>query len=168
VQTEREGKVIFHICGPPARAKLRFDMLLILDVLEHLEDYFIFFRNLHAKCDNMLLQLPLDVSVRSVLLRQLTNYRKTFGHILYFVEETALQMVQELGYEVINYAYTGTSEVMIFSWSEIWSNPRKMPRRLLGIVKRAVLKVPRALFFAVNRDIAVRILGGWRILILAK
>jgi hypothetical protein len=28
-------------------------------------------------------------------------------------------MVQELGYEVINYAYTGTSEVMIFSWSEI-------------------------------------------------
>jgi hypothetical protein len=31
-----------------------------------------------------------------------------------------------------------------------------------------VLKVPRALLFAVNRDIAVRILGGWRILILAK
>lgn len=44
-----------------------FDLILVLDVIEHLEDYFSFLRGIKTKGIHKMFHIPLDVSVQTVL-----------------------------------------------------------------------------------------------------
>jgi SAM-dependent methyltransferase len=170
-----------ELCGPKANDKLHFilsdrsqavnkhfDVILILDVLEHLEDYFSFLRDLHPRSDYMIFQLPMDISLRSVFLKRINHFRKTYGHLHYFTKETALQMVRDAGYEVVDYCYNGPTGMAPMSWGQVRSRPSLLPRLLLRLVKRIVWKLSFDLLFAINQDFAIRLTGGRRLLILAK
>jgi hypothetical protein len=129
-----------------------FDIILLLDVIEHLEDYFSFLREIRPKAQYKILHIPLDLSVQTVLRsHSLLHVRRTYGHIYYFTKETALQMLNDVGYDVIDYCYTA---------------------RALDLpsiqIKRNLMRLPRKLLFAVDKDLAARILGGWSLLALAK
>ncbi len=129
-----------------------FDMLLIIDVLEHLENYLSFLRDLKSKSEYKIVHIPLDLSVQMVLRRNgLLEVRQAYGHIHYFTKELALQMLKELGYEVLDYFYTSSSI--------------ELPTHEF---RNRLMRLPRKLAFAVQRDMAARILGGSRLLILAK
>lgn len=129
-----------------------FDLILVMDVIEHLEDYFSFLRAMKSKSHYKILHIPLDLSVQTVLRRNaLLNVRNAYGHLHYFTKETALQLVKDVGYEVLDYFYT-TSSV-------------ELPTHVLS---RKLLKLPRKLFFAIHQDLAAHILGGCRLLVLAK
>ena len=129
-----------------------FDMLLIIDVLEHLENYFSFLRDLKSKGEYKIVHIPLDLSVQMVLRRNgLLEVRQAYGHIHYFTKELALQMLKELDYEVLDYFYTSSSI--------------ELPTHE---IRNRLMRLPRKLAFAVHRDMAARILGGSRLLILAK
>jgi SAM-dependent methyltransferase len=143
-----------------------FDLILIMDVLEHMEDYFSFLREIKPKSQYKIIQVPLDVSVRAVLGGKLIGYREAYGHIHYFTKEIALQMLRDVGYEVLDHFYTG--ERLAIPWEEVRENPLILPRKLLGKIKRQLLYLPSALLFAIHQDLAARIFGEWRLLILAK
>lgn len=129
-----------------------FDMLLVMDVLEHLEDYFSFLRDLKSKGEYKILHIPLDLSVQTVLRRNaLLEVWKAYGHIHYFTKELVLHMLKELDYEVLDYFYTSSSI--------------ELPTHEL---RNQLMRLPRKLAFAIQRDLAARILGGSRLLILAK
>lgn len=128
-----------------------FDAMLVLDVIEHAEDYFGLLNRIRSKSDLKIFHIPLDLSVQAVLRRRgLLNRRELFGHIQYFTKETALQTLRDVGYEILDYSYT----------------PRSIE---LGdeLVKR-IARLPRRVCFAIHQDLTVRILGGYSLLVLAK
>jgi hypothetical protein len=86
------------------------------------------------------------------LLRKgaLLKRREMYGHLHYFTRETALETLRETGYEIVDCSYTPRANNL----------GRDATQRLL--------KLPRALFFAIHKDTAVRVLGGYSLLILAR
>jgi hypothetical protein len=134
-----------------------------------MEDYFNFLREIKPKSQYKIVQLPMDISVRSILGRKLTKFRDTYGHIHYFTKELALRIFKDIGYEVVDYFYTYESvENLPISSDELEAGFLKRLRRRLGKMKRGILKSRDKLCFAIHEDLAVRILGRWRLLILIK
>lgn len=128
-----------------------FDLILVLDVVEHLEDYFSFLRDIKPKSRYKLFHIPLEVSVQGVLRGKIfMRNRDLHGHLHYFTKETALRTLEDVGYEVLDYTYSPEYE---------------MPTTLL---QTKLMKLPRKVFFALQKDWAVRILGGARLLVLAQ
>ena len=129
-----------------------FDLILVIDVIEHLEDYFSFLREIRPKSQYKIFHIPLDLSVQTVLRSNgLLKVRKSYGHIHYFTKEIAIQMLKDAGYEVLDYFYTARA---------IELPAKEFTRKLL--------RLPRKLFFTIRKNLAVRILGGWSLLVLAK
>lgn len=129
-----------------------FDLILLMDVLEHLEDYYGFLRDVKPMSHYKILHIPLDLSVQTVLRRSgLSSVRLAYGHLHYFTKEIALQMLTDVGYDVIDYCYTARA--------------LEIPSRDL---KRKLMKLPRKLFSVVDKDMAARILGGWSLLVLTQ
>ncbi|HLX41458.1 MAG TPA: methyltransferase domain-containing protein, partial [Ktedonobacteraceae bacterium] len=87
-----------------------FDLMLVLDVVEHLEDYFTFLRDLQSKSTYKIIHLPLDLSVQSLMRPGgLLGVRRAYGHVHYFSKDLALEMLKEVGYEVVDYFYAPRS-----------------------------------------------------------
>lgn len=153
------------LCAPRANDRLHFkladirqeqdvffDFLLILDVIEHIEDYFGFLRALKLKSQYKILHIPLDLSLQTLLRSNgLIHVRNDYGHIHYFTKEIALRMLQDVGYEVIDYFYT--------------LRAIEEPTELIG---RKMLRQPRKWLFRIHQDLAARILGGFSLLVLVK
>jgi SAM-dependent methyltransferase len=129
-----------------------FDMILVLDIIEHLEDYFSLLRIVKERALYKIFHIPLDLSVQAVLRASpLIRDRQRFGHIHYFTKETALQLLSDLGYNIIDWFYTAVA--------------LDLPSANL---KNLVMRIPRRLLYSINMDVAVRLLGGYRLLILTK
>ena len=61
-----------------------FDLLLVLDVIEHLEDYFSFLRDIKLKGRYKLFHIPLEVSVQGILRGKIfMRNRDLHGHLHY-------------------------------------------------------------------------------------
>ncbi len=146
----------------------RFDLILLMDVIEHMEDYFSFLREIRPKSPYKILQIPLDVSVREVFLNNLIRFRGDYGHLHYFTKDLAIQMLRDVGYEVIDYLYTWQSNSLQFTWNENKRNPGLLLKKLVGFIGRNIRAAPKRLFFAFHRDLAVRVFGGWRLLVLVR
>ncbi|MGD0458126.1 MAG: methyltransferase domain-containing protein [Terriglobia bacterium] len=128
-----------------------FDTILVLDVIEHVEDYFGFLNGIRPKSDLKIFHFPLDLSVQAVLRKRgLLTRRELYGHIQYFTKETALETLKDVGYELLDYFYT----------------PRCIELAKQTIQKIAVL--PRKICFAIHQDLTVRVLGGYSLLVLAR
>ncbi len=146
---------------------LYFDLILLIDVLEHFENCFSFLREIKAKSQYKILQLPLDVSVESVLLNELIDYRHATGHLHFFTKDIALEILRDNGYEVVDYFYA-MRPFDVVPWHELRSAPLKAPTMVLKLLRRLLYRLPRKLLFALHRDFAVRLLGGWRMVVLVK
>jgi hypothetical protein len=128
------------------------DIILLIDVIEHLEDYFSFLRDIKPKSPYKILHIPLEMFAIAVLYpRFLLGQRKNVGHLHHFSKETALQMLKDLGYEIIDYQYT-----MGYALSRHYG------------IKDTLLKIPRGLFYPVFPDFSVQLFGGCSLLVLIK
>lgn len=129
-----------------------FDLILILDVIEHLENYQGFLREVRPKGQYKMFHIPLDLSAQTILRsRGLIKVRKTYGHLQYFTKETALQTLQDIGYDILDYCYTA-----------------RAIEEPTHEVRRKLLKLPRKLLFSIHNDFAAHLLGGWSLLVLTK
>lgn len=128
-----------------------YDLLLVLDVIEHLEDYFAFLREIRTKGEIKVFHFPLDLSVQAVVRKNgIMKRREEHAHIHYFTKELALQVLADTEYEVLDYFYAPRS-------NEI--GPQ--------LIQKA-FRFPRAVFFSIHKDLAVRVLGGYSLFVLAK
>jgi SAM-dependent methyltransferase len=130
----------------------KFDLILLIDVIEHVEDYFSLLRGLRARSDHTILHVPLELSVVSVLLdTPMTFSRDRLGHVHFFTRDVALGMLRAVGYEILDWKFTAASS--------------QYPR---GSWKLRVLERARRVVFPLNQTAAVRILGGYSLLVLAR
>lgn len=128
------------------------DLILLIDLIEHLEDYFEFLRNIRVKSPYKILHIPLEMFVLAVLYPQFhLGQRKKVGHLHYFSRDIALSMLRDLGYEILDYEYTAG-----------YALPREYG------LKDKLLKIPRSLLFPLCPDLTVRIFGGYSLLVLVK
>ena len=128
-----------------------FDVVMAIDVFEHVEDYFGFLRGLKAKGTYKVFHIPLDLSAQSVLRGSpIMKYRFFVGHLHYFTKDTALATLEDTGYEIVDYFYTNGSELPNRGW------------------KANLMKLPRTVSFSINKDLAVRAFGGFSLMVLAK
>lgn len=129
-----------------------FDVVMAIDIFEHIENYFDFLRKIKNKGVYKIFHIPLDLSAQAVLRNSpILNTRNTVGHLHYFTKDLALAALKDTGYEILDSFYTnGALELTSHSW------------------KTALLKLPRKLAFRIHKDLAVRALGGFSLLVLAK
>lgn len=126
-QKKANERLHFKLADIRQEEDSHFDLILLMDVIEHMEDYFSFLREIRPKSPYKILQLPLDISVQEVFLNNLVRFRGNYGHLHYFTKDLALQMLQDVGYEVIDYLYTWPSRSLQFIWSE---NGKKYGRNI--------------------------------------
>jgi SAM-dependent methyltransferase len=167
-QRNANEKLHFKLADIRQEDGSRFDLILLMDVIEHMEDYFSFLREIRSKSPYKILQIPLDISVQEVFLNNLIKFRGNYGHLHYFTKDVALKMLQDIGYEVIDYLYTWPSSSLQFIWNENKRNPELLLRKLMLFIGRKVLTAPKKVLFACHKDLTVRVLGGWRLLVLVK
>ena len=84
-----------------------FDLLLALDVFEHLEDYYGFLRGIRTKAPLAMFHIPIDTALTSVLRPGpiLNSYRKV-GHIQHYTRTLAIEALRHVGYEIIDAEHT--------------------------------------------------------------
>ncbi|CAN5579801.1 hypothetical protein BH23BAC1_BH23BAC1_39460 [soil metagenome] len=131
--------------------KIYCDLLLIIDVFEHVDNYLTFLRSCKGKAVNTIFHIPLDISVQAILRNKLTDMRKSVGHLHYFTKETAIATLVDAGFEIIDFCFTGSRIDL----------PLKSFRSKLAVL-------PRKILFNFNKDFTVKILGGFSLLVLAK
>ncbi len=132
--------------------KDRYDVILLLDVLEHVADPHAFLRGLRGRSDYLVVHFPLDLSALSVLREApLLQVRRKVGHMHYFTKNLALELMNECGFEVIDHRFTGAA----------FSAPQ-------ATLKTRLAQIPRRLLAAVNRDFGARLLGGETLMVLAR
>lgn len=130
----------FHLADLLKEEDAFFDVVMAIDVFEHVEDYLGFLRTLKTKGTYKVFHIPLDLSVQTVLRSSpIMKSRAFLGHLHYFTKETALASLKDAGYEILDFFHTGYS---------------------LNLVRR--------LAFALHPDWAARLLGGTSLLVLAK
>jgi SAM-dependent methyltransferase len=128
-----------------------FDLLLMLDVFEHVEDYIGLVRAVRSKAKQKLFHIPLDLSVQAVLRKNgLTRRRDNHAHLHYFTKETALRTLTDVGYTIVDYFYT----------------PRCI--ELGDLLVQKLVRIPRQISYAVLPDLTVRVLGGYSLMVLAE
>jgi 2-polyprenyl-3-methyl-5-hydroxy-6-metoxy-1,4-benzoquinol methylase len=128
-----------------------FDLLLCIDVFEHVEDHMGFLRQLRPKGVHKIFHIPLEITANAVVRgKPFVAWREDLGHLHFFTKDTALLTLQETGYEIVDFFYT----------------PGGIERA--QTVKQRVAKLPRRVLSAISQDFAVRALGGYSLLVLAR
>ena len=132
--------------GSPFDETAQYDLVLALDVFEHVPDYMGFLRSMTQISSYQVYNIPLDLTVRSTLKPSLLmEHRHKIGHIHYFNRETALATLEETGHQILD-------------WK--WHSPAQQVGGLKGALRRA--------FFAVSPDKCVNIMGGFAMTVLCR
>ena len=142
----------FRLANLLDETNVRFDLVMAMDVFEHVEDYFGFLRKLRDKAQYKIFHIPLELSAQEVLRgKPLLNARRSVGHIHHFSKETALATLEDCGYTVLDHFYTsGRTDLGGLGW------------------KSQLMRIPRQALYRMNQDAAVRALGGYSLLVLAR
>ncbi len=130
-----------------------FDLLLVIDVIEHVPDFMGFLQTCKKKATMQIYHIPLDVHVSSVLRNSFIKHRYTIGHLHYFVADSALAALRDTGHEIVDFVFTDVG-IGLF---------RQHPT-----LRRAIANVPRWLVSKVSVSIAARLFGGYSLLVLAR
>jgi len=150
-RTRAGERLDYKLADIRAEQNVFFDLVLVLDVIEHVEDYFSFLRAIRHKGRHTVFHIPLDLSVQTVWRTDgILKRRDLYAHLHYFTKETALRTLQDVGYEVLDHFYT----------------PRLIDLPSDRLQK--ILRIPRRIGFALHPDVTVRVLGGYGLLVLTR
>jgi predicted TPR repeat methyltransferase len=149
---KKSPHVMFHLKDLLQEPDAYFDVMLIIDVIEHVEDYIGFIKKVKHMSRLKILHIPLDLSVQSLMrMWPIQHLRQSVGHIHYFAKETAIAALTDCGYKIIDWRYTASR--------------LELPNQALT---SRLMAAPRKWLHNVNPDIAVRILGGYSLLVLSE
>jgi hypothetical protein len=129
-----------------------YDLVLLLDVIEHLANPYAFLERIRSRADYFVFHIPLDLTALTVLREwPLLHVRAKVGHLHYYTRGLAMALLQESGFEVMQSQYTGAG---------LYAPKRSLRARLAAL--------PRRLLSAASPDLSARLLGGETLIVLAR
>ena len=131
----------------------QFDILLVIDVFEHVPDYMGFVEKCRHKAGYKIYHIPLDIHASSVLRNAFIRHRYSIGHLHYFTADSALATLKDTGHEIVDYFYTSGAFGLFVQHPSI---------------KTAIANGPRWLFSKFSLPFTARAFGGYSLLVLAK
>lgn len=127
-----------------------FDLMLVIDVIEHIENYFQFLDKVVLRSNHTIFHIPLDMSVRTIFREKiLIESKDRVGHIHNFTEDFILNMLDDHGFKLIDKIYT----------EPVFESPTFKQRIGNGI---------RKTLFLISKKFSSRLMGGYSIMILCK
>ena len=146
------GGVVYTLGNFHEQNTTQYDVLLMLDVFEHVRDPFTFLEDSHRHGKKFVFHIPLDLSAMGIARKaSLLNARRGIGHLHYYTKDLALETLTDSGYQIIDWRYTGASQCS--------------PNRSL---KTRFASTPRQLANLINKDWGVRLFGGETLIVLAE
>jgi SAM-dependent methyltransferase len=141
-------KLRFELADYPAIETPRSDLLLVLEVVDHVEHYLGFLRSIRNRAEWKLFSFSLDISVQSALRSGvLQRRREVHSHLHHFNKETALAALRETGYQVFDCFY-----------------PPLFPYSTLARLAKPI----RQMAFNLSPDLTARLFGGYSLMVLAR
>ena len=135
------------------KKELSTDLLLMIDVIEHVDDYYQFLTSLRSRAKNFVFHIPLDLSCRTIFKPHvLLQQRESVGHIHYFTKEMVLWMLRDKGFTIVDWVYT----------KPITDNNKP------DSLKRGIKKILRNVSFYLHEDYSAKWWGGYSMMIMAK
>jgi SAM-dependent methyltransferase len=134
-------------------ADASYDLMLILDVFEHVPDYLGFLHKALRKANHFIFHIPLDMHVQGLLRDVQISARNDLGHLHYFSKATALRTLEDVGYRVVACRYT--------------AGALELKSAHQGI-KTTLVNFPRRMFYRLNPDVTVKLFGGFSLMVLAE
>ena len=127
-----------------------FDLILVIDVIEHIENYFKFLRDVRPRGRYTVFHIPLDMCMWSLFRENmLIESKDRVGHIHAFTEDFIKSVLKDCGYKIIDGVYTETN-----------LKPLKAKQKLVEFTRRIIFKI--------NKRFCSKTIGGMSILILAE
>ncbi len=127
------------------------DVLLMIDVFEHVPDYLGFVEDCSKRAKYKVYHIPLDVHMSSLLRGKMIDARNAVGHLHYYTKETALATLVDTEQKVIDYFYTHGNI----------KTPKKSFKMKLGNIARKVL-------FSIAPDFTVKLIGGYSLMVITE
>lgn len=128
----------------------RFDLALMCDVFEHVEDNFSFMRRCAPLARHFVFHIPLDANLVTLLRSGLLGPWHHNGHLHCYTDATAQAFLEETGFEIVATHFTRSG----------WRGANRNPRSFRNLLRRAV--------FAVSPRLTHRVLGGVSLLVIAR
>jgi len=130
----------------------QYDIIMLIDLIEHLEDYFTYLREIKIQSKYKILHVPLEFFAFSAIYQSfILNQRKKVGHLHYFTKDIVLQTLSDLDYEIIDYFYT----------------PGYSLGHKFGLKDR-LINIPRKYLYSIHNDLTVKLFGGYSLMVLVK
>ena len=147
-----DQRLNFRLGDVTEQRDAHFDLILAIDLLEHVEDYYGFLRKLQPLSEHKIFHFPLDLSAYTVLRSHpIIEMREEVGHIHYFTCDTALAALRDTGYEPIDWFYPPNDDPL---------RGRPFRQKALALLRNGLGKL--------SQDFAVRLLGGRSLMVLAR
>jgi SAM-dependent methyltransferase len=130
----------------------QFDLVLVIDVLEHVPDYLGFLKAIRQLGHSFIFHIPLELSALWVLREwQIDRRRKLVGHLHHFTKNIALDSLTICGYEIERFFFTDSG----------FQPPDNS-------IKATIRDTPQRMLFALFPDLTVRFFGGYSLLVKAR
>jgi SAM-dependent methyltransferase len=146
-------KITYYNEDLTANENITTGLMLVIDVVEHVDDFYGFLRKLKNRSNYFVFHIPLDLSCRTLMKPHvLLQQRQSVGHIHYFTREMVEWALKDTGFEIVDWVYT--KPIVDIDAPDSF--------------KRRIKKLLRNFSFAVNKDWSVKKWGGYSMMILAK
>jgi ubiquinone/menaquinone biosynthesis C-methylase UbiE len=142
-------RLSFH-CEDLLMSNRRFDVLLCMDVFEHVENPFEFLRRIRPLAPIVVFNIPLEMHVAGLLINHQLWTRRQYGHLHYYTAAVALETLKECGYSVLERNYI----------SRLMDCPRS--------VSEYAFWLPRKVIALLSAELSARLLGGTSLLVVTR
>lgn len=126
-----------------------YDIVLLSDVFEHVENPYAFLKAIKNKTNYAVFHIPLSANSLNILRNGFVWEKKQWGHLHFYSKDIALELLNDTGFNIIDYRYTNFAFELSRARGDLLIN--------LG----------RRFFNLFSKDLSVRIFGGSSLLVLA-
>lgn len=145
-----EGTNVEFRVGDFSSADVTADLVLCLDVFEHVDDYLGFLARVCERSHRVVFHIPLELSVFMALRpAKFLDIRAQVGHLHHFCIETARATLTDAGFRLLDEVVTPSSIALTTTRNQ------------------RIARVPRSLLFRASPQLAAKTLGGCSLLVLA-
>lgn len=129
------------------------DLIICSDVFEHIQDYVGFLKKLSSRSKYFLFNIPLDISVRSILSDNLIKYNfENVGHLHFFNENISKLVLSYCGFDIIDTFYA----------KNFLNHSKK------DTIKKVIGYLPAKFIDLISERFASKFIGGYSLVCLAK